>query len=85
MIVGYLCVMPSNISSSVWIELVSTFLPFQRAHPVGFFGFPARSIPIITFGFSFSTRALDLYVGVLFRCVNMLDALYSYRHGDVNG
>ena len=85
MIAGLLRVMPSNISLSVWIRLVSTLLPFQSAQPAGSFGFPARSIPIKTFGFNFSTRALDLYIGVLFRCVNMLDALYSYRHGDVNG
>lgn len=44
---------------------------------MGFFGFPARSIPIIPLFFNFSARALDLYIGFLFRCVNMLDDLYS--------
>lgn len=58
--------------------LVSTFLLFHSAHPVGFFGFPARSIPIITLVFNFSTRTLDLYIGFLFRCVSMLDDSYSY-------
>ncbi len=77
-IVGALCAMPSNISLFVCIRLISTFLFFHRAHPVGFFGFPARSIPIITLAFNFSTRALDLYIGLLFRCVNMLGASYSY-------
>ena len=56
MITGLLCVMPSSISLSVYIRLVSTLLFFQTAHPVGFSGFPARSIPIITLFFNFNTR-----------------------------
>jgi len=76
-IVGALCVVPLVF---VYLYESGSFLLFcfSSAHPVGFFGFPARSIPIIPLAFNFSTYTLDLYIGFLFRCVNMLGASYLY-------
>lgn len=59
--------MDSKISSSVysWHEEISMF--FHVAHPVGFFGIPAKSIPMMIFCCNFDFASQFLIIGSCFR------------------
>jgi len=63
--------MLSRISLSVWSKHVLTNLSCRRAHHVGFFDLAAGSIPIRAFKDDSFAHIVGLYLGVLFRCVNI--------------